>query len=525
LLRAVADQGYTVPTPIQAQAIPVVLAGRDLLGAAQTGTGKTAGFTLPLLQRLNVRANGSYSPARHPVRALIVTPTRELAMQVEESVRTYGKYLKLKSACIFGGVGIQPQFDALRGGIDIVVATPGRLLDHVQQKTIDLRQVEILVLDEADRMLDMGFIPDIRRILALVPATRQNLLFSATFPEEIRKLAASFMKDPVTVEVARRNTPAELVGQVAHPVAYDRKRDLLAHLVKTNDWRQVLVFTRTKHGANRLAQQLERSGIEADAIHGNKSQNARTRALERFKANELRVLVATDIAARGLDIEALPHVVNYDLPHVAEDYVHRIGRTGRAGVEGEAVSLVSPEERPLMAAIEKLINRKIESRIVEGFEPGNGSAPRASQEPRREQRPGKRFEQQPRHNGQQPRGNGEQQPRRSGQQQPRRAGQPQQPRRNGQPQQPRRNGQPQARPGARRSGGRGGYVSPELEAQLREGRMRAREDAPYEPAEQVQPPQPPAPRRAPTITHRASRGVRRVLGALLGGNGNKDDAS
>ncbi len=516
MLRAVADQGYTVPTPIQAQAIPIVLAGRDLLGAAQTGTGKTAGFTLPLLQRLNAKASSSYSPARHPVRALIVTPTRELAIQVEESVRTYGKYQKLKSTCIYGGVGIQTQIDALRGGIDVVVATPGRLLDHVQQKTIDLRQVEILVLDEADRMLDMGFIPDIRRILALVPATRQNLLFSATFPEEIRKLAASFMKDPVTVEVARRNTPAELVGQVAHPVASDRKRDLLAHLVKTNDWRQVLVFTRTKHGANRLAQQLERSGIEADAIHGNKSQNARTRALTRFKDNELRVLVATDIAARGLDIEALPHVVNYDMPHVAEDYVHRIGRTGRAGVEGEAVSLVSPEERPLLAAIEKLINRKIDSRIVEGFEPGNASAPRERQEPRREQRPPKRFQQ-------------KQPPRRNGQQaQPRWNGQPpQQPRRNGPPQQPRRNGQPQARPGARRNGGgRGGYVSPELEAQLREGRMRALEDAPYEPAEQIQPAQP-APRPAPTITHRASRGVRRVLGALLGGNGNgnKDDAS
>jgi len=455
---------------------------------------------LPLLQRLSTKASASYSPARHPVRALIITPTRELAIQVEESVRTYGKYQKLKSTCIYGGVGIQPQIDALRGGIDVVVATPGRLLDHVQQKTVDLRQVEILVLDEADRMLDMGFIPDIRRILALVPATRQNLLFSATFPEEIRKLAASFMKDPVTVEVARRNTPAELVAQVAHPVATDRKRDLLAHLVKSNDWRQVLVFTRTKHGANRLAQQLERSGIEADAIHGNKSQNARTRTLERFKNNELRVLVATDIAARGLDIEALPHVVNYDMPHVAEDYVHRIGRTGRAGVEGEAVSLVGPEERPLMAAIERLINRKIESRVVAGFEPGNGSAPRERQEPRREQRRPQRAQQQPRRNGR-----------------------PQQPRRDGQAQ-PRRNDQPRARPGARRNGSRGGYVSPELEAQLREGRMRAREDAPYEPAEQIEPAQP-APRPAPTITHRASRGMRRVLGALLGGNGSKDDAS
>jgi ATP-dependent RNA helicase RhlE len=370
LVRAVAEQGYTQPTPIQAQAIPVVLAGRDLLGAAQTGTGKTAGFTLPLLQRLALKANGSHSPARHPVRALIVTPTRELAIQVEESVRTYGKHIALKSTLVYGGVGMQPQVDALRRGVDIVVATPGRLLDHVQQKTVDLRQVEILVLDEADRMLDMGFIHDIRKILALLPVQRQNLLFSATFPEEIRKLAGSFMKDPQTVEVARRNTPAELVGQVAHPVDAARKRELLAHLVKANDWRQVLVFTRTKHGANRLAQQLGREGIEADAIHGNKSQNARVRALEQFKANELRVLVATDIAARGLDIEALPHVVNYDMPHVAEDYVHRIGRTGRAGVEGEAVSLVSAEEKSLMAAIERLINRKIEHRVIAGFEPG-----------------------------------------------------------------------------------------------------------------------------------------------------------
>src|SRR3954470_7655904 len=368
LLRAVAEQGYTEPTPIQKQAIPVVLAGRDLLGAAQTGTGKTAGFTLPLLQRLSEKTNASHSPARHPVRALIITPTRELAAQVEESVRTYGKYVGgLKSALVYGGVGMQPQVDALRRGVDILVATPGRLLDHVEQKTADLRYVEILVLDEADRMLDMGFIHDIRKILALLPRERQNLLFSATFPEEIRKLSGSFMKDPVTVEVARRNTPIELVAQVAHPVDAGRKRELLAHLVKTGDWRQVLVFCRTKHGANRLAHQLTREGVHADAIHGNKSQNARERALEEFKAGKVRVLVATDIAARGLDIEALPHVVNYDLPHVAEDYVHRIGRTGRAGSEGEAVSFVSAEERPLMAAIERLINRQVESRVIEGF--------------------------------------------------------------------------------------------------------------------------------------------------------------
>jgi len=347
-----------------------VLSGRDLLGAAQTGTGKTAGFTLPLLQRLAARANSSYSPARHPVRALILVPTRELAAQVQESVRAYGRHLKLRSTVIFGGVGINPQIAELRRGTDIVVATPGRLLDHVQQRTIDLRQVQVLVLDEADRMLDMGFIPDIRRILALLPAARQNLLFSATFPEEIRKLAGSFMRDPVTVEVAPRNRPIELVSQVVHPVDRDRKRALLSHLVKTGNWHQVLVFTKTKHGANRLAQQLERDRIESDAIHGNKSQSARTRALKRFKDNELQVLVATDIAARGIDIDALPHVVNFDLPNVPEDYVHRIGRTGRAGASGEAVSLVSVDERPLLAAIERLIGRRIEQQAVAGFEMG-----------------------------------------------------------------------------------------------------------------------------------------------------------
>jgi len=364
-----------------------VLAKRDLLGAAQTGTGKTAAFALPMLQLLSSKANGSHSPARHPVRALIVTPTRELAAQVEQDFRTYGKHVPLKSTLVYGGVGMQPQVDALRRGVDILVATPGRLLDHVEQKTVNLGQVEILVLDEADRMLDMGFIHDIRRILALLPTARQNLLFSATFPEEIRKLAGSFMKSPATVEVARRNTPAELVAQVQHPVSHDRKRELLAHLVKSNDWRQVLVFVKTKHGANRLAHQLERAGIEADAIHGDKAQNHRTRTLQRFKDNELRVLVATDIAARGLDIEALPHVVNYDLPHVAEDYVHRIGRTGRAGVEGEAVSLVTPEDRPLMAAIEKLMNRKVEQRVVEGFEPGTRSQEPAEDRGNRSQKP------------------------------------------------------------------------------------------------------------------------------------------
>jgi len=395
LLRAVAEQGYTTPTPIQAQAIPVVLSQRDLLGAAQTGTGKTAGFTLPMLQRLSAAANRSASPARHPIRALILVPTRELAAQVQDSVRAYGRHLKLRSTVIFGGVGFNPQAEELRRGVDIVVATPGRLLDHVEQRTIDLRHVEILVLDEADRMLDMGFIPAIRRILALLPAKRQNLLFSATFPDEIRKLTRSFMHDPATVEVAPRNQPIELISQVAYSVHRDRKRELLSQLVKANDWRQVLVFTRTKHGANRLAQQLERDGIEADAIHGNKSQNARTRALKRFKDNELRVLVATDIAARGLDIEELPHVVNYDLPHVAEDYVHRIGRTGRAGASGQAVSLVSADDRPLLAAIERLTGKRITQQQAPGFEAGAAhAAPAARHEPQR----------QPRRDGRQPQG-------------------------------------------------------------------------------------------------------------------------
>jgi ATP-dependent RNA helicase RhlE len=370
LLRAVAEQGYTEPTPIQSQAIPVVLAGRDLLGAAQTGTGKTAGFTLPMLQLLATRATASQSPARHPVRALVLVPTRELAVQVQESVRTYGRHMKLRAAVVYGGVGFNPQADELRRGVDIVVATPGRLLDHVEQRTVDLRQVEILVLDEADRMLDMGFIHDIRRILKLLPARRQNLLFSATFPEEVRTLAAGFMHDPVTVEVAPRNTPIELIAQVAHPVDKDRKRALLSHLVKSGNWQQVLVFCRTKHGANRLAEQLEHDGIETSAIHGNKSQPQRMKALKRFKDGQLQVLVATDIAARGIDIESLPHVVNYDLPHVPEDYVHRIGRTGRAGESGEAVALVSGEDRTLLRDIERLIGRKVEQKVIEGFEPG-----------------------------------------------------------------------------------------------------------------------------------------------------------
>ena len=325
-----------------------------------------------MLQLLAGKSNVSHSPARHPVRCLVLVPTRELAAQVQESVRTYGKHMKLRTAVVYGGVGFEPQVQELRRGVDIVVATPGRLLDHVQQKTIDLRQVEILVLDEADRMLDMGFIHDIRRVLALLPAKRQNLLFSATFPEDVRSLASGFMRDPVTVEVARRNMPIELIAQVAHPVDKDRKRQLLAHLVKSGNWQQVLVFCRTKHGANRLAEQLENDGIETAAIHGNKSQPQRMKALQRFKDGELQVLVATDIAARGLDIESLPHVVNYDLPHVPEDYVHRIGRTGRAGETGQAVSLVSGEDRSYFRDIERLIGKKIEQQVIPGFEVGSG---------------------------------------------------------------------------------------------------------------------------------------------------------
>ncbi|HEY8385147.1 MAG TPA: ATP-dependent RNA helicase RhlE [Porticoccaceae bacterium] len=367
LLRAVSEQGYTQPTPIQAQAIPIVLKGGDVLAGAQTGTGKTAGFTLPLLQRLSRSAAPAKGP--RPVRALVLTPTRELAAQVGESVTTYGKYLPLRSAVIFGGVNINPQIAVLRRGVDILVATPGRLLDHVQQKTLDLSQVEILVLDEADRMLDMGFIHDIRKVLALLPRQRQNLLFSATFSDEIKALADRLLDRPALIEVARRNTAAETVAQVVHPVDRERKRELLSFLIGSNDWRQVLVFTRTKHGANRLAEQLDKDGITAAAIHGNKSQGARTRALADFKSGAIRVLVATDIAARGLDIDQLPRVVNFELPNVAEDYVHRIGRTGRAGNEGEALSLVCVDEHKLLRDIERLINRQLPRVVVDGFAP------------------------------------------------------------------------------------------------------------------------------------------------------------
>ncbi|WP_428852314.1 DEAD/DEAH box helicase [Imbroritus primus] len=368
LVRAVTELGYTVPTPIQRQAIPAVLGGGDLLAGAQTGTGKTAGFTLPLLQRLSGTAAAQAGNRRLP-RALVLTPTRELAAQVEESVRDYGKYLPLRSMVMFGGVGINPQVDLLRKGVDIVVATPGRLLDHAGQRTIDLSNIEILVLDEADRMLDMGFIHDIRKVLALLPQKRQNLLFSATFSDEIRALADKLLDQPVSIEVARRNTTAETVAQRIYPVDRERKRELLAHLVKTHDWHQVLVFTRTKHGANRLAEQLSKDGIPALAIHGNKSQSARTRALSEFKGGTLRVLVATDIAARGIDIDQLPHVVNFDLPNVSEDYVHRIGRTGRAGAEGEAISLVCIDEHGLLRDIERLIKRELPRTVLPGFEP------------------------------------------------------------------------------------------------------------------------------------------------------------
>ncbi len=369
ILRAVTERGYTEPTPIQIQAIPAVLSGGDLLAGAQTGTGKTAGFTLPILHRLSDKSVKGPSSGRPPIRVLILTPTRELAAQVEESVREYGKYLKLSSMVMFGGVGINPQIQRLRSRVDILVATPGRLLDHVQQKTLDLSQIEILVLDEADRMLDMGFIRDIKRILALLPRQRQNLLFSATFSDEIKQLADGLLNRPVLIEAARRNLTADTVAQKVYRVDRERKRELLAHLIRKYGWFQVLVFTRTKHGANRLAEQLDKGGIPALAIHGNKSQPARTKALAEFKAGTLQVLVATDIAARGIDIIELPHVVNFELPNVPEDYVHRIGRTGRAGLEGEAVSLVCVDEDKLLADIERLIKRPLPKEIVPGFEP------------------------------------------------------------------------------------------------------------------------------------------------------------
>ena len=375
LARTVAARGYTTPTPIQSQAIPVILAGRDLLAAAQTGTGKTAAFTLPLLQRLQTRPE-TRMPAGRP-RALVLTPTRELAAQVADSVRVYGRHVAPRTALVVGGVSMKPQLDALRRGVDVLVATPGRLLDHLSQKTVSLAGVEILVLDEADRMLDLGFLPAIRRLLALLPRRRQTLLFSATFAEPIRQLAGDFLHEPAVIDVAPRNAPADLVEQQVHPVEQTDKAALLGRLLSAGERDATLVFTRTKHGADRLSRQLEREGIRTAALHGNKSQSARTRALDDFKQGRIQVLVATDIAARGLDIVQLPRVVNYELPHVPEDYVHRIGRTGRAGRAGLAISLVSEDEMSRLHAIQRLLGRKLPSSVVEGFEPSAAKRSRA----------------------------------------------------------------------------------------------------------------------------------------------------
>ena len=369
LLKAISDVGYDTPTPIQKQAIPAVMLGGDLLAGAQTGTGKTAGFVLPMLHRLMAAPAVRDAKGRSPVRALILTPTRELAAQVEESVRVYGKHAKLTSMVMFGGVGMQPQIDKLRRGVDILVATPGRLLDHHQQGTLDISRIEIFVLDEADRMLDMGFIHDIKKVLAIVPKNKQSLLFSATFSDEIKALADRLLNKPQVIEVERRNSTVEAISQKIHPVDRDRKKELLAHLIKSQDWHQVLVFCRMKHGANRLTDFLNDQKITAMAIHGNKSQTARTKALADFKKGDLQVLVATDIAARGIDIDQLPHVVNFELPNVPEDYVHRIGRTGRAGAQGEAISLVCVDEEGFMREIEKLIKRSVAREVVPGFAP------------------------------------------------------------------------------------------------------------------------------------------------------------
>ena len=415
LLRAVADQGYSEPTPVQRESIPAILAGRDILAGAQTGTGKTAAFVLPMLQLLNAertpgwKSNGAPEPQRDPrnapdprdqrpvrphrdlgippVRALILTPTRELCLQIEESVRTYGAHRRIRSLAIYGGVGYEPQNRGLRAGPGIVVATPGRLLDHIEQRHIDLSKLEILVLDEADRMLDMGFIRDIRKVIALLPVNRQNLLFSATFSDEIRQLAGGILRDPVMVQVTPSNSAVELVTQVVFPVDRERKRELLSDLIQSGRIEQALVFTRTKHGANRLAEQLGRDGINAAAIHGNKSQGQRVRALDDFKAGRANILVATEVASRGLDIESLPHVVNYELPMVPEDYVHRIGRTGRAEKTGDAISLVCVDEAPLLRDIEKLLGRSIPTEVIPGFEPDRSIRP----EPIRQRSGGPRF--------------------------------------------------------------------------------------------------------------------------------------
>jgi ATP-dependent RNA helicase RhlE len=377
ILKAVREQGYEIPTPIQAQAIPAVLAGQDLLGGAQTGTGKTAAFTLPMLHKLTMSRSTKNKFGGYGIRALVLTPTRELAAQVEEAIRTYGQYLQLTTAVIFGGVGMSPQISKLKSGVDILVATPGRLLDLQGQGFLDLSTVQILVLDEADRMLDMGFLPDVKKILALVPKEKQSLLFSATFSDEIRELADRLLRNPQTIQVTPRNTTVQSITQVTHPVSRAKKKQLLAHIIKEHNWSQVLVFTRTKFGANNVAEFLVKNGINAMALHGNKSQSARTQALAGFKSGDIRALVATDIAARGIDIDDLPHVVNFEIPNVPIDYVHRIGRTGRAGNDGAAVSLVCLDEEGFMQEIERYTKRQIPAQVIEGFapEPGERAEP------------------------------------------------------------------------------------------------------------------------------------------------------
>jgi ATP-dependent RNA helicase RhlE len=390
LLQAVKELGYEQPSPIQEQAIPLVLAGRDLMAGAQTGTGKTAAFALPTLQLLAPHASTSASPARHPIRVLVLTPTRELAIQVEESFRDYAKHMPLRTALVYGGTDMNAQIAQLRRGVEILVATPGRLLDHVHNKTVMFNQVSVLILDEADRMLDMGFMPDIKRIIALLPPVRQNLLFSATFPDEIRRLTKTLLKNPAEVQIAARNATADSVTHVIHPCAREKKRELLCHIIQSRGLKQVLVFTGTRIGANRLAHQLRANHIQVDAIHGDKTQAEREAALEAFKSGKTTVLVATDVASRGLDIESLPQVINFDIPHSPEDYVHRIGRTGRAGLTGEAISLVAPEDLEALGAIEKLINKKLERVLVPGFANAGTVATMVSASPERRGRQGSR---------------------------------------------------------------------------------------------------------------------------------------